>query len=414
MFRKLMVSFVVCLAACSSDVGDDLTDDQAELQSPFPSSIDVLPSNWQTLSKYKFELAQKYPSRKPAAKTTKTAPWLAIDFKTDPDAYVMALRDYSLNGFVHTDDPDADFRGEYNTAAKWFNVPWMHTGLRGREGLHGLTRERDTMPGRLAPTQTHKFQDWGIGFYNDMGGYAVGRVWRNHDKPNPSAARFENGSVVFKILLTDADVAEVPWLKTAPAWKANINIDTASKTKAIKTVRLAQMDIAAKDDRAPAGWVYTTLVFDPTAKGQDPKWGAYGKMMPVGTSWGNDPGVMPGGLLHETAIADQIPAAAKATLGYGGRLNGPGDNPISACYSCHQTAEWKPVSAMTPPVGAAPDVIAKWFRDLKSLEPFDQGSQSLDSSLQLQISLVNFTNANPQSPIGSAMDAPKGITDPQQ
>jgi hypothetical protein len=141
----------------------------------------------------------------------------------------------------------------------------MHVGLRGREGLHGLTRERDTMPGRLATTQTHKFQDWGIGFYNDMGGYAIGRVWKTHDKPDPTAAHFENGSVVFKILLTDADVAEVPWLKDAPAWKANINTTTTSSTKSIRTVRLAQMDIAAKDDRAPAGWVFTTLVFDPNA-----------------------------------------------------------------------------------------------------------------------------------------------------
>jgi hypothetical protein len=381
------------LPSCaSSDESTDADETSGALNYPFPDTAETLPLDWALWSRYKFKLSQSYPSVPPAASSR---PWLAYDFAQDPDGYILALRNYLYEGFIHGADPDADFRPEMNFARRWYHVPWMHGGPRGRESIHGLTRERDADPQRLAPTQTTALQDWGIGFYNDVGGYTVGRVWRDHDHPDPTAARFGEGTVVFKMLFSTADVAtSVPWLATAPAWTANVYTSLTGSKKALSKVHLVQLDVAVKDQRSPRGWVYATLVYDANAPSH-PTFGAYGRMVPAGLAWGNDPTVALGGILSETRIAQSIPAYARATLGYGGRLNGPADNPVSACVSCHSTAEFPSTAAMTPVWNAGPVARMKWFRNLPPGEPFEQGNQALDTSLQLQISLESFAQANP-------------------
>lgn len=417
MRRLLPLAALVALStSCVTAARDTGDDGQAgavstKAQAPFPDYIDQLPSDWATYSKYDFKLSQSYPTTPPAATTL---PWTGIDFKSDPDGYVLALRDYVFDGFLHPDDPDADFRPELNTKRGWFHVPWMHVGIRGREGLHGLTRELDAKPGRYGSGQTQPAQDVGVGMYNDIGGYTIGQVWKDHLHPDPSASRFAEGALVFKILWTDADPTAATALAGAPEWKAHVATSTAlNAPRAIRSVHLAQMDIAVKDHRAPGGWVYTTLVYDVNAP-DDAAHGAYGKMMPVGVAYGNDPGVAPGSPLSETVVARRIPLLAKTTLGYGGRLNGPGDNPASACLSCHQTAEWPSLSRMQPPFGADLATTMQWFRNLAPGEAFDGASaQSLDTSLQIAISIANFTaqqNAVPKGPVGGAQPA-DGLVD---
>jgi hypothetical protein len=72
------------------------------------------------------------------------------------------------------------------------------------------------------------------------------------------------------------------------------------------------------------------------------------KMLPLGLAWGNDPGIKavsdelgaaPERPLHETVIAKLAPKHGVRTLGWGGRMNGPIDNPLSSCMSCHQTSQ---------------------------------------------------------------------------
>jgi hypothetical protein len=363
-------------------------------QPPFVSYSDTLPTDWaaQSGSRFDFKLSQNYPQSLP---DPGPQPWKAFDFMTDPDGYALAVRDYVYDGFVHAAEPDKDFRAEWNSSRQWFHVPWMNVGPRGREGIRGLTREKDAIRQRFSPLQTSPAQDWGIGMFNAPGGYQIGRVWKDHNNPVPSGA-FPEGTVIFKILVTDAPVKEVPWLASSVQWRANIHSSAdLTSPKKIRTVRLLQMDIAVRDDRAPlTGWVFGTLVFDPKASVDDAtkaRFGQYAQMMPVGTVWGNDPGVLPGGTLKETKIAKLIPEVAKPTLGFGGRLNGPGDNPISACFSCHTTAQWQAKTPMTAPSNATVQQTLAWFRNLPLGQAFDDGQQSLDMSLQLQISITNFT-----------------------
>jgi hypothetical protein len=363
-------------------------------QTPFVDYTDKLPTNWQKLSgsRYDFKLSQDYPQTVP---TGDAQPWKQVDFMTDPDGYALAVRDYAFDGFVHRGEMDKDFRPEFNDTRNWYHMPWMHVGPRGREGIRGLTREKDAIPQRFTPTQTDPAQDWGIGMFNAPGGYQIGQIWRDHNNPKPGGT-FPEGTVIIKMLLTSAPVKEVPFLATSPRWTANINsaLDMTSPRQ-IGSLRLIQMDIAVRDDRAPTtGWVFGTLVFDPTAKvdaATRAKFGRYSQMMPVGVVWGNDPGVLPGNTLKETKIAQRIPDYAKATLGFGGRLNGPGDNPVSACFSCHSTAQWPAKTPMAPSSSATPEQALAWYRNLPLGQAFDQGSQTFDMSLQAQIAMTNFT-----------------------
>jgi len=383
----------------AGDPGSDDFDGKGDTPqtAPFPSfTADQLPSDWQHYSRYKFKLAQRYPGTMPQPSDLG---FMRIDFKSDTDRYLSAVRAYVFEGFIHAGEetnghPDQDFRAELNMARNWHSVPWMHTGAHPREGLHGLTRELDAPPGKLDPSQTDTLQDWGVAFYNDLGGYTIGQVWKNHVAPNAAASRFPEGTVVFKILFTEGDPQQVPWIEGAPIWWANIDADIDAKgAKQVAEVRLVQMDIAVKDGRAATGWVYGTFVFDPNADvsaDEVSKYGAYAKMMPVGLSFGNDPDKTPGMTLEETILSSKVPPHARNTLGFGGRMNGPADNPLSACQSCHSTAEWPAVSAMAPRRTMTLSQKMRWFRNLAVGEPFDSGQTSLGTSLQLQISLRNF------------------------
>jgi hypothetical protein len=94
-------------------------------------------------------------------------------------------------------------------------------------------------------------------------------------------------------------------------------------------------------------------------------------------------------------------------LGWLERLNGPIDNPASACLSCHMTAEWPrpnsttmfltslPFAEVTSTDPLDPSVVEqkmRWFRNIKR-KPFDTGNLSLDYSLQLYEGMKNFCDS---------------------
>jgi hypothetical protein len=66
------------------------------------------------------------------------------------------------------------------------------------------------------------------------------------------------------------------------------------------------------------------------------------------------------------------PAYAKAHLGVDGRLNGPIDNPVSACMSCHGTAQAPSLADFRPPTSSSAcfSERANWFRNLPGTEAF--------------------------------------------
>jgi hypothetical protein len=361
-----------------------------------------------------FKLAQNYPSTLPPT----DEPWLKIDFKNGVQGandYIYALRDYAFDGMIA-----ADFQPENNKVRPWFHMPLMNFGNGAREPTHGLTEERPVAGPELGLKPGVTIHNFAVGFYNAAGGYAIGQVWHT-DNPDLSKSRFAEGAMSFKILFSDVTGNDfqngVDLLAGAPEW-------TIATTSGLKKVRLMQMDVATVDGRSPTGWVFGTFAFDSSAT--DPV--SWNRLRPVGISWGNDFGYTPadqkaGKKLTESTISDQIPAYAAAHLGWAGRTNGPVDNPISGCLSCHGTAQY-PVNAALAPFDktcATDDQKMQWFRNLKPGEAFGSIDAktcklvsltpppvTLDFSLQIGVSVqsvLQFHDVNSCAPPSAALKA---------
>lgn len=376
----------------------------------FPDAHEEAPSGW---TGPKFVLSQDYPADPPPAEDY---PWKKIDFRTDPYRYLKSVRDYVYEGNI-----DVDWRVGENRRRKWYHAPWMHSGESGREFIRGLTRERESRPGELHDDQVSMYQTWAVGFYNPPGGYIVGRVWRDKDNPDPSAARFPEGTVGAKLLFTQAGPDEVPYLKGAVTWQANIHAKTlplisqqppgVPRERKVQGVRLLQMDVAIRDRRADAttGWVFGTFVYNAKAAGETP----WERMEPVGLMWGNDPGVTPpmvrdGYKLKETWINPKI--GTKQHLGWAGRLNGIVDNPASSCLSCHAVAQ-HPQSNNLIPSGSEAEQAWRWFRNVRAGEPFDIDNPkvvSLDYSLQLGMGIQHLEAEKSELLAAGGQAIPKG------
>lgn len=333
-----------------------------------------------------FELSHDYPATQPSAATQ---PWKQFDFRTQAAQYLQSVLAYAMEGNV-----DIDWQGQNNTVRKWYHTPWLHAGNNGREFVHGLTRERSSRPRELHPNQSTTFPNWAVGLYNPLGGYTIGQVWQNPDNPNPSAAIFPEGAVAIKLLFTTATIAEVPYLQNALVWEAHISRTGTSSTRTIQQVRLLQIDIAVRDTRADntTGWVFGTFSYDGNAPGAT----VWERMIPIGLMWGNDPNLTPtayasGDRPAESVIINRV-VGVEQHLGWLERLNGPVDNPRSSCLSCHSTAQHEPPARVLPRASDPDDVKMRWFRNIKTGEPFDTGSGqvSLDYSLQLSEGLENF------------------------
>jgi len=350
------------------------------------------PSNWDM---EKFILSQDYPQTKPP---TENYPWTKIDFKVQPEAYLKAILKYSFEGNV-----DVNFVPQKNSKRKWYHTPWLHYGNNGREFVHGLTRERNSRPFEISATQTKSYPNYAVGFYNDQGGYTIGQVWRDPAAPNIVGVNFPEGTVTFKLLFTTAPAVIAPFLDGAPEWVADI--DRSQDVTAIKAtkVRLLQIDVAVKDARSLCGgWTFGTFHYDASLPGTTP----WEKLRPLTLLWGNDPSLTEtlftgGQKPAETWIDESSPIAlyrknppAGATppkvFGWAGRGNGPVDNSVSSCLSCHSTAQIPATSPMTPPATNSEAQKLRWFRNLAVAQPFDTASQSLDFSLQLGVGIQNF------------------------
>jgi len=376
----------------------------------FQSAHETPPAGW---TGPVFAMSQAYPTTKP---TAQPMPWKTFDFRTNPTGYLNAVLQYCLEGNV-----EVDWRGQDNAVRKWYHAPWLHRGTKGREFVHGMTRERSARVRRLHPSQSTQLGAYAVGMYNPLGGYTIGRVWEDPDQPDPSKAIFPEGSVAVKLLFVEVPEKRegnsgipasqqldnlVPYLKNSFEWDGFVSADGNFPTSARKLgrVRLIQIDVAVKDSRAAttSGWVFGTFNYNAAAPGTTP----WARMVPVGLMWGNDPLLTPARYrtgsrpTQSKTIAANV-MANKATdwkgLGWGERLNGPIDNPASACLSCHMTAQWKNSSQMVvtslpwsavnnPSTVLDPDAVTqkmRWFRNIKR-QPFDTGNLSLDYSLQLQ------------------------------
>ena len=370
----------------------------------FKSSRDTVPPNW---TGPVFKLSQDYPDSPPAPETL---PWKTIDFKTNPLAYALALRDYVFQGNVNTSSPNGPWVIQNNTVRKWYHAPWMDSGANGREFIDGLTRELTSVPGQLAtnPPQNKSVGNWAVGFYNAPGGFTLGQAWCNPTNPTLTSVKFPEGTVAGKLLFTAAPLSQVPFLAGSVEWQANINA-TASSPRTPQTVRLLQIDLAVRDSRnTDTGWVFGTLIYN-AANGSSNPWE---NMQPVGLMWGDDPGVTPTvGTIKQSWLNPAVKNLMQH-YGWAERLNGPVDNPISSCLSCHATAGW-PVAPLTPPSGSTDAQRLKWFKNVPAGQPFQAGQASQDYSLQLTFGIRQFKAANPVAG-PHAMNAAAKVAGPQR
>ncbi|WP_146456251.1 hypothetical protein [Rubripirellula tenax] len=327
-----------------------------------------------------FELSQDYPTSLPSPEEY---PWNDIDFKTEPGDYLDAVLGYVVAG-----NTAVDWRIQDNAVRKWYHAPWMHWGPRGREFIHGLTQERTSRPHELAPTQDSRFQNWAVGFYNALGGYTIGQVWNDPDNPDATNALFPVGTVTAKLLFTAATVDEVPFLENAFEWEANVKKNLSTSEREPRMMKLLQIDVAIRDSRADdtTGWVFGTFVYSNDHSGNN----GFEKMRPVGLQWGNDPTATPASVAGTPLVETWLnPNVTLQHYGYAGRMNGPVDNPISSCLSCHATAQIPTSSPMTFPSSASETERLRWFRNVPAGEPFDTGAISTDYSLQIAFGILN-------------------------
>jgi hypothetical protein len=397
-----------CVAVDKSGAPNPTGAYTAQCSGRFPDYIDIVPADY---TGRRFKLAQTFPKHQPHHRYS----WRYIDFKTPAGAnrYLYAVRDYIYLGML-----PADWVAQRNHHTHWVHVPWMTQGNNPREFVRGTTSERRLFGPELGIKPGVMVRNVAIGYYNDIGAFAIGRVWADPGKPAATAARFPEGTTVVKVLFSAGkpdDFSSPPGdiLAGAPEWQVNLD---PGKPNSIQTVRLLQMDIAVRDHRAgPTGWVYGTFAYDKDSKEHNP----WRRMAPVGLMWGNDPALTKeaydkGDRVKETLISDQIPKYAADHLGWLGRLVGPVDNPISACMSCHGTAQ-TPVSApLVPPKTCTDAEKMIWFRNLAGSEAFQRLPQgactlspatppptALDYSLQVSVAFNSQStpgNVNPCLP----------------
>jgi hypothetical protein len=371
-----------------------------------------------------FKLSADFPTERPRIEPA-VEKILAIDYTKDWRGYMDAVLDYVLEGNIEKRSVGNAFFLEDNPVRRWYHVPWQQWGDEGREGLHGLTAEGPVEPFVLSPQQPHEWQTYAVGFYNDLGGYEIGRVWADPNNPRLDAVQedggFPVGTVVAKLLFTTTPVSEAPFLSNPVEWNAYVKYKFSVPgangmpitARHLTTVRLIQVDMMVRDERAKAtgGWVFGTWVYNGRQTGHANLWR---NLVPVGLMWGNDPTVMshmegnPAPTktltnpdLRETVINAADPALPPMHLGFGLRLSGPVDNTLSSCKSCHSVAEYPSISPILPflaqvdgrPLRCTDPQWMLWFRNLGPTEPFDKQARTTDNSLQLAGGIQNFITA---------------------
>jgi len=363
----------------------------------FPDARDRPPPGWQGPV---FKLSQNYPRSLPAISNP---PWLQFDF-TDPSQaprYMNAVLNYCMQG--NTTNNFADVGA--NRVRKWYHAPWLHEGPAGREFIHGMTRERPSRRGELGSLHTtDRTQNWAVGFYNGRGGYTIGRVWADEQNPDPTKAVFPLHTVSCKLIFTATPLAEVPYLEGSLEWEADIN--RASDAGPRPKLRLLQLDIAVRDPRAntTTGWVLGTFQYEKAAS-TSPNWWRH--LVPVGLMWGND---APRVLINQPPREQWInpDRGQQLHLGLRGLLNGPIDNPRSACIACHAQAQINKVNDPQPALpnppadNASAATLQRYLRNIGPAEPFSPDYTSLDYSLQLEVGIARFLAARANAPIGAA------------
>lgn len=336
-----------------------------------------------------------------APKENDAKPWAGLDLRDEKQAlkFTLMVQKYFYENMANqSKNNDFNFIASKNKDRYWCHMPWMHTGVAGREAVHGLTQERDLIPSfQITPFKNATSgTNWGVAYFNGTGCRGIGEVFGTAKAPKakPDFSRpeyFEDGTVITKILFTTANF---PDLAGAYTWNAHVN-EVGSTERMIKPVRHIQMDIAVKDSSLKGvnvllkNWAMAGFYFDPTYDYDKdlkefldnepnplasipnlPK--ELLKMRPMGVQTGFD---------SPEYGKDTITFNKAETNGLKGRLNGPADNPKTSCLGCHGAAGTQ--ARMVP-----------GFLSMKMYEPF-KSVPALDFNQQLALAKANYETAIP-------------------
>ena len=275
-------------------------------------------------------------------------PWKDMDISTPEGAekFALMLQKYFYEGMIdqNKSNPNMNFIAQKNKVRDWCHMPWLNVGDRGRDAIHGLTKEMDLEPSPIYPEAANPANpesmgsNWGVGYYNSYACKTIGNVFGTPENPvaEPSikneTTQFADGSVSAKILFS---TAQFKALEGSLQLKANVSLEKQT-ARALRDVTHLQMDIAVKDSTLKGThpeanhWVMITYYYD-----KDytlPKDFKFSKAM-SGLKHMRPAGIQVGFIPEHTTIF----AGAK-TNQVNGSLNGPADNPESSCMSCHAAA----------------------------------------------------------------------------
>jgi hypothetical protein len=407
----------------------------------------------------RFKLSRDYPKQNPGE--CKECSWLNLKVNFTPTVpakpmppdtwtqgnwaeYINRILDYVKEGQDPNLDDKTGFQVNVKGKTRWFNVPWMAVDpTAGREYVHGTTNERTAaLSDLIGPTPRlgahfmagtsagckqqypHGFESWSVGYYNEWGGYSLGRMFPPSGRPSvgkylgaptPDGLPFPQGTVVVKVLTSSAPVDCVPFLKGAPEWTVDRHGYDQQKGYLCKrdrqTDHIVQIDVAVVDNRNPNRWVYGTFAYDGNRSGAT----FWDRLVPLGLQWGSDPWsfpAVPQGAsqpLQQTVLnpADTLPEH----FGCGKRLAGPVDNPQSSCLSCHSSAYAALSGAVStmgqniPPSFGFTGICvsysldnAAYFQNNQMPQGFPNGrfpnTMPLDTSLQIQVAFQQWGKFN--------------------
>lgn len=399
---------------------------------PFENSYLTLPEDYTDSS---FTLNHDYP-RMGTVSTPATFPWKAVTgnsviTKANSLAYVDSLKQYI------TPDMKSLLFNESNVNSvekKWYESIWLSAV---REPIHGMYIGSSFPAKTLGETQDESLTTYVYTMYDKTAAQTLNNIWGtdslNAYNPNLTDAektQYPEGSVIVKFAFINYNNTTNDWatLENAATWNVYTDVIAGNQSplkNAVpneQTLKLMQCDIIVKDSEAApeTGWVFSTLVYDKNAVGND----GWDRMIPLGATWGNDP-TLAAEISNEKALADAVvpapidttlvenwinpaaPSYAIQTLGWGGRLSGPNDGavfntgPITTsvsghkfknggvstvgCLGCHSTAQYQSQSFLLPvlftsPAGGNPLVLDpgteiwnNWFRNNDGKTPFDTG-----------------------------------------
>lgn len=367
---------------------------------PFLSSSLPNPPNYKGSL---FKLNHDYPSE---VKPETNFPWYKVTNKgaittKNANAYVLALKDY-----VADDIKKLLYQPDQPNNPNWFQSIWLGTE---REPIHGMYVGSGFPAGTLTG-QSLDLTTYVYTLYDRRAAKTLGDIWgRTEERAfNPQITKettqYAEGSVIVKFSFVTPCGSDWAPMSGTSVWQiyAPVNVSNGSarspaskcknngsngnsSTPVLTNLYFMQFDIIVKDTLAApeTGWVFSTLVYDKSAKGSD----VWEKMVPLGATWGGNPDVVN---LKETALTPPVqvnmglsqnwinmntPEYARSTLGWDGRLSGPNDGAVvtpawagseyyhkglatAGCLGCHSSAQYPMTSFLLPSQDFPPQTIA--------------------------------------------------------